>query len=127
MCVRGIASGHGPAGGEVMDDWTESTELCVSCPACAFSFNSHHVDVEGGGYSCPACSELELNASLAASRALVEEKNAALAAGLKAVPLAQPTRRGVSVTGQKVNEWRTNARAALVLTEADMLKRLEVK
>ena len=35
------------------------------CPACGFAFDVRHED-EGGGYSCPACKQDELEAKLAA-------------------------------------------------------------
>ena len=41
-----------------------STEHCVSCPDCAFTFDSAHTD-QDGGYSCPCCAEAALVARLA--------------------------------------------------------------
>jgi hypothetical protein len=43
--------------------WERSTELCVSCPLCAFTFDSAHTDADGG-YSCPVCAEVALAAAL---------------------------------------------------------------
>lgn len=45
-------------------DWEQSTELCVSCPDCAFTFDSAHTDADGG-YSCPVCVEIRLEARIA--------------------------------------------------------------
>lgn len=42
-----------------ISDWLTSTELCVSCPDCAFTFDSGHTDADGG-YSCPNCAEFAL-------------------------------------------------------------------
>jgi hypothetical protein len=35
----------------------EEAVTCVACPDCAFTFDALHEDT-GGGYSCPACSEI---------------------------------------------------------------------
>jgi len=35
----------------------------VECPDCAFTFDAAHED-EGGGYSCPLCSEIALQAEV---------------------------------------------------------------
>ena len=51
-------------GREDVEAWQQSTELCVSCPDCAFTFDSMHTD-QGGGYSCPVCAEIRLEARLA--------------------------------------------------------------
>jgi len=49
---------------DVREAWEQSTELCVSCPNCAFTFDSTHTD-QDGGYSCPLCAEIHLEARLA--------------------------------------------------------------
>ena len=41
-------------------DWLLSTEDCVSCPECAFTFDAMHCDDDGLTYTCPACSEQAL-------------------------------------------------------------------
>jgi hypothetical protein len=44
-----------------------------TCPACAFTFDAcHQDDKPEGGYSCPACAELELQAEAATLRAALE-------------------------------------------------------
>ena len=44
-------------------EWAIDTVTCVSCPACAFTFDAVHSDADGG-YSCPACAEVRLKAEL---------------------------------------------------------------
>src|SRR6266545_4315065 len=44
-----------------------------TCPACAFTFDAcHQDDTPEGGYSCPSCAELRLQAEEAALRAALE-------------------------------------------------------
>jgi hypothetical protein len=51
----------------VADAWPrEEGVTCVVCPACAFTFDAGHTDVDGGGHSCPACAELALGRALEA-------------------------------------------------------------
>ena len=40
-------------------EWLLSTEDCVSCPECAFTFDAMHCDDDGLTYTCPCCSEQE--------------------------------------------------------------------
>lgn len=40
--------------------WQQSTELCVSCPECAFTFGAGHVTQATGEYDCPVCAESRL-------------------------------------------------------------------
>lgn len=41
-------------------DWTFETAVnCAVCPACAFTFDEDHEDVDGD-YSCPVCAEIHL-------------------------------------------------------------------
>jgi hypothetical protein len=48
-----------------------------TCPACAFAFDACHQDnTPEGGYSCPACAELRLQAEAAALRAALEHLTA---------------------------------------------------
>ena len=44
------------------DEWDRAVAVtCVECPKCAFTFDATHED-EDGGYSCPQCDQLALQA-----------------------------------------------------------------
>lgn len=47
---------------ERAEPWEHWADIdCVSCPDCAFTFSDVHRDKDGG-YSCPACAEIALDA-----------------------------------------------------------------
>ncbi len=44
------------------EHWSvEESVRCVVAPCCAFTFDASHVDVRGGGYSCPLCQEAKMH------------------------------------------------------------------
>lgn len=48
-----------------VDGWIiEKGVECVSCPACAFTFDAQHLTVGTDGYTCPACAENALEDAL---------------------------------------------------------------
>ena len=64
-------------------DWLLSTEDCVSCPECAFTFDAMHTTQDGADYDCPACGENELAArefALRAALATADQASSALLA-----------------------------------------------
>ena len=53
--------------------WQQSTELCVECPVCAFTFSADHTDIDEKTYSCAECAQEALERALADARLEVEE------------------------------------------------------
>ena len=71
-----------------MNDNVRVETLAVwSCPDCAFTFDAFHTDTETGGYSCPACAEIELRDRL---QSMLSEQGPGRLA-------SRPARRGVDL------------------------------
>jgi len=108
-------------------DFQEGVRVVVM-PCCGFSFDAIHADLDGETYSCPSCCSERLEAenerllrTVAASRALVAEKDKALTKVLQELGVPGP---GYPAP---VSNAVDICHAALALTEEAMLRRMDVK
>ena len=113
--------------------WLLSTEDCVSCPDCAFTFDAMHTTQDGGGYDCPACGENELaarefalRAALAtadqASSALLAERDEAVARAVRAEAVVEAQRQMIAAyfgQGGTEEQWAAYDRACEALEAYD--------
>lgn len=58
-------------------EWAVSLGRMVECPDCAFTFDACHTS-EGGGYSCPACAEAQVETLREALRETIPYVNGAV-------------------------------------------------